>query len=220
MRRVISTVILLALAILSTSVFSVSTHAQGPFSEGQHYSRLADPVRTVNPNKIEVVEVFSYDCPHCMAFEPLIQPWKAQLPEYVVFVAIQAPWNAYLEKLGRAQLTAKALKVEDKVHPAIYTAIQVPGQRPGILNDAEIKKLFTINGVDGDKFDKAFNSFGINSQVKQNKEKVDAYKITSTPQLVVNGEYVISATREIDHQAMLDIADFLVQKIRSERGLE
>ena len=203
-------------ALTLTSGFSF---AAVPFVEGQHYTRLDKPVRTSNPNKIEVVEVFSYDCPHCMAFEPLITKWKAQLPDYVAFVPMQAPWDVYRSKLLRAQLTAKALKATDKVHSAIFTAIQIPGQRPTILNDDDIKKIFTVNGVDGDKFDKAFNSFGIDSQVKQIKEKIDAYKVMSTPQMVVNGEYVISATREIDHQAMLDIADFLVEKIRAERGL-
>lgn len=213
------------LAPLFALAFTLLAHvslAAGPYYEGQHYTRLANPVSAVrpNPNKIEVVEVFSYDCPHCMAFEPIIQKWKAQLPDYVSFVPMQAQWDAYRTKLARAQLTAKALKVSDKIHPAIYTAIQIPGQRPNVLNDDKIEQLFTSNGVDAAKFEKTFHAFGIDSQLKQYKEKIAAYGVNSTPQLIVNGEYVISATREIDHQAMLDIADYLVGQIRAERGFE
>ncbi len=206
--------------IFVLSLLAAISHAAGPYIEGEHYTRLGDKVRTVNPKKIEVVEVFSYDCPHCLAFEPLIQPWKKQLPDSVVFVPMQALWDSYRDKLARTLLTARALKVEDKVHAAIYNAIQPPGQRGRVINDDQIKSIFKVNGIDETKFDKTFNSFGINSQINQHRAKINGYKINSTPQLVINGEYVVSPTNSIDHKAMLDIADYLIAKVRAETGIE
>lgn len=209
-----------SISILLLSIIASFSYAAGPYVEGEHYTRLADKVRTVNPKKIEVVEVFSYDCPHCLAFEPLIQPWKKQLPDSVVFVPMQALWDSYRDKLARTLLTARALKVEDQVHRAVYNAVQPPGQRGRVINDDQIKGIFKANGIDEAKFDKTFNSFGINSQINQTRAKINGYKINSTPQLIVNGEYVISPTRDIDHQAMLDIADYLINKVRAESGIE
>ena len=194
------------------------SYAAGPFQEGQHYTRLGDPVRTANPNKVEVVEVFSYDCPHCFAFEPLVQPWQQKLSPDVVFISMQAIWDSNREKLARAQLTARALKVADKIHPALYNAIQVQGKR--VLNEKQIKEIFVSNGVDGLKFEKTFSSFGINSQIDQNRAKLNGYKVNSTPQLIIDGTYVITPTQEIDHLVMLEIADFLIAKVRAERGFE
>jgi protein dithiol oxidoreductase (disulfide-forming) len=37
-----------------------------------------------DPGKIEVVEFFSYGCPHCADFNPLLNAWAAKLPADVV----------------------------------------------------------------------------------------------------------------------------------------
>ena len=58
--------------------------AQGKPVEGTHYVKLAQPV-PVPPGKIEVVEFFWYGCPHCNAFEPLLETWIPRLPADVAF---------------------------------------------------------------------------------------------------------------------------------------
>ncbi|MDP2379235.1 MAG: thiol:disulfide interchange protein DsbA/DsbL, partial [Pseudohongiella sp.] len=39
---------------------------------GTHYEELPAPVRTNNPDKIEILEVFWYGCGHCFRFQPLV----------------------------------------------------------------------------------------------------------------------------------------------------
>ena len=51
------------------------------------------------PGKIEVLEFFSYGCPHCNDFNPLIHAWAAKLPADVVFRKVpitfgRAAWAA------------------------------------------------------------------------------------------------------------------------------
>ena len=50
------------------------------FVEGQHFVRLAQPVPGSTPGRIEVVEFFWYECPHCNAFEPVLEAWSKRLP--------------------------------------------------------------------------------------------------------------------------------------------
>ena len=59
-RWLIASLLTLLLPAVACAEDSAST-----FVEGEHYVRLDNEVRTVNPNKIEVTEVFWYGCSHC-----------------------------------------------------------------------------------------------------------------------------------------------------------
>ncbi|MGH1471988.1 MAG: thiol:disulfide interchange protein DsbA/DsbL [Cellvibrionaceae bacterium] len=209
---------LVNIAAVFVASFILSTMAIGQevYEEGKHYKRLDTAVRTSNPNKIELVEAFSYTCAHCYSFEPLVKSYKKTLADDVNFVRTHVTWNAMNENLARALYTAKALKVEDEIHEALFKGFHL--ERKVIRTEKEIQSIFSSLGVDDEKFKKAYNSFGINSQTKQATAKIRGYKLDSTPQLIVNGEYVISANRDINHQQMLEIASYLIEKIRNEKN--
>ena len=64
---------------------------------GRDYVAM-DPVQlTDNPAKIEVIEFFSYACPHCSDLNPLVAPWVAKLPADVAFKRIPV-------EIGRAHV--------------------------------------------------------------------------------------------------------------------
>jgi thiol:disulfide interchange protein DsbA len=97
--------------------------------------RTGNPVPVAVPGKIEVVELFWYGCPHCYAFEPVINPWVEKLPSDVNFVRIPAmfggPWDAH----GQMFLTLEAMGVEHKVHAAVFEAIQKEHKKLTDKND-------------------------------------------------------------------------------------
>ena len=95
------------------------------FKEGEHYVRLPNPVRTANPDKIEVAEVFWYGCGHCYSFEPQLQKWHKTLPESVLFVESPAMWNRDMETHARIFYTAKSLGVLDTMHRTIFDAMHI-----------------------------------------------------------------------------------------------
>jgi len=204
---------------LSLSLAGSLSFAQATYIEGQHYNRLPEPVSTDKPNKIEVVEIFQYTCPACFAFEPLARAWKQQQPDYVDYQSLHAQFNSQSPMLLRAMYTAKALRKLDVMHPALFQAFHVNGNRLG-SKDA-IKTVFTANGIDGDRFDKTWDSFGVDSLIKRGTEKVMAMKITSTPQLAVDGTFIISINQDVrDQESMLKVATFLVNKLAAEKGLQ
>lgn len=63
-------------ALVATVMLSVSAYA-AQFKEGEHYQVLKTPVSS-SP---VVSEFFSFYCPHCNTFEPIIAQLKQQLPE-------------------------------------------------------------------------------------------------------------------------------------------
>lgn len=202
--------------IAGWAAISMTAFAAGPYVEGKHYTRLADPVPVRQPSKIEVAEIFSYACGHCFSFEGLVQDWKKDLPEDVNFVRLHVKWDRSTENLARALYTAQALGVVEQVHPALFRTLHM--ERKRLQTQEQIADVVAKQGVDKEAFNKTFNSFGITSQVKQAESKIAGSGVASTPSLLVNGRYVINASRDVDHETMLDVADYLVQQIREDRG--
>lgn len=200
-------------------ILSLSAVAQAPegstnYQEGEHFVALADPVPTSTAeDKIEVVEVFAYTCGHCYNFEPLIRAWKKEQKDDVVVVQTPAMWNATMEAYARGFYTAQALDLLDEVHMAVFTAVHQEGKR---LNTAEQWADFLATyGADKETVLKTFNSFGVTSQVKQADARVRGYKITGTPEMVVDGKYRVSSRMTGSHSEMLRVVDYLVEQIRA-----
>ena len=207
--------LLLPVVMLCASVTAAAQSDQN-WKEGTHYDVITPAIRTANPNKIEVAEFFWYGCGHCYTFEPLIGQWKKTLAEDVEFRGSPAIWNQQMELHARAYYAADVLGVLDTMNLVVFQAMNVDGKR--LSSEEEIAELFAAHGVDGAEFTKAFNSFGVSSQVRQANARARAAKITGTPEMMVNGKYRIS-TRKAGNQAnMLKIADFLVARERAAAG--
>jgi len=201
---------------LSLLVFAPLLATAQTYVEGENYDLISPAVRTADPAKIEVVEFFWYGCGHCYNFEPLITAWKKTLADDVDFNGSPAIWNKPMELHARAFYTAQVLGVLDKMHPVLFQAMNVDHKR--LATEEEIQELFVANGVSAEDFSKAFESFGVTSQVKQASARAKAAKITGTPALMVDGKYHVS-TRKAGSQAdMLKVSDFLIEKERAAKG--
>jgi thiol:disulfide interchange protein DsbA len=205
---------------LSLVVFGISCaaaeDAAKTFVEGTDYDLISPPVHTLNSNKIEVAEFFWYGCSHCYSFEPLLEQWKKTLPEDVSFRGVPAMWSDPMELHARAYYTAEALGVLDKMHPIIFQAMNVDKKR--LATQGEMARLFAANGVSEEDFNKAFNSFGVTSQVHQAAALAKAAKITGTPALIVDGKYHVSGRKAGSQVDMLKVVDFLIEKERAAKG--
>ena len=180
---------------------------------GEHYDVISPAIRGTQTDKIEVTEFFWYGCGHCYNFEPQVVQWKKTLAEDVVVKGSPAMWNALMEVHAKAFYAAEVLGVLDKVHMPLFQAINVDRKR--LSDEDELADLFAANGVSREDFSKAFNSFGVGSQVRQANARARAAKITGTPEMMVAGKYRIT-TRKAGGQAnMLKIADFLIAQERA-----
>ena len=208
--------LILSAALVSASLFGMSAQAADvPLEAGKTYIELANAVPVAKPGKIEVVELFWYGCPHCYAFEPVVNPWVEKLPADVNFVRIPAmfggPWDAH----GQMFLTLEAMGVEHKVHNAVFEAIQKEGKR--LTDPADMADFLATQGVDKDKFLATFNSFAIKGQINQAKELAKKYEITGVPTMVVNGKYRFDLGTTGGPEKTLNVADQLIAKERANK---
>ena len=202
-----------AKAPASTAVNTADT-AERVASSGERYIRVAQPVRTANPQKIEVTEVFWYGCSHCFDFDPMLEAWAKQLPADVEFRRSPAMWNELMVVHAKAFYTAEALGVIEQLHTPLFNAINV--DRNPLRDSAAIEKLFLAHSdVDAEKFRKTFDSFGVNSQVKQADARARAYGIAGTPELIINGKYRVTGRSAGGKAEMLKVAEELIAKERA-----
>ncbi len=205
---------------LSLSVFAANSPIMLKYQEGRDYAPLETPVPTLDPSKIEVVEAFSYTCPHCYKFEPALEDWKKKQKPDIALVQIHMQWSGGMKPYQRGYYTSIFLKIQDKVMMPIFDAIHKENKY--FENENKWAEFFATQGINKEIALAAFKSANVTEMVDKADARIRAFKITSTPQLVVDGRYVISTPDGISeadaHKRMLETVDFLVTKIRAERA--
>ncbi|HAJ76777.1 MAG TPA: disulfide bond formation protein DsbA [Gammaproteobacteria bacterium] len=202
------------LSLIALLPLAYSSHAQiERFVAGTHYTELRAPVNTNDASKVEVIEAFWYGCSHCFRFEPLINNWASNIPDDVEFVLFPAMWNGMMKVHGQIYYAAEALDALDVLHEAVFNAINV--DRNQLVDERQIAALFARHGVSEADFEAAFNSFSVRTKVNQAEQRMEDYEIRSTPNMIVNGKYLITTGENVrTQQEMLEVVDFLVEKER------
>ena len=203
------------LAVLGACLFVLSGNsiAQGAdtpkYQEGVHYT-LIENAPVTSGGKVEVVEAFSYMCPHCAAFEPYISNWEKHKPENVVFRRLpivfgRASWEVY----ARAYVTAEIMGVADSAHAALMDKLWKDKEIPRSIE--ELSKFYANYGVDPEKFVATSKSFAVDARIRREQREAQTAGVQGTPSIIVNGKYLVSANQAVaNYDVMLDVVDYLV----------
>jgi thiol:disulfide interchange protein DsbA len=160
------------------------------FDEGIDYRTLARPQPTESGDKVEVLELFWYGCPHCYHLEPKLKDWLASKPDYVAFRRMPAVLGSGWAPLARAYYAAELLGVTERIHEPLFAALH--DQRRRLQSPEEIADWFAAQGVDREAFLKAYNSFIVDMRVRRSSQMGQQMNIDGVPAFVVNGRYVTS----------------------------
>lgn len=192
-----------------------TARAQGAPVEGQQYVRLQTPAPVALPSpdkKIEVVEFFSYACPHCYAFEPLIEAWSKRLPPDVYFQQVPVGFSAMYQVLQKLFYALEDSGQLPALHRKVFYAIHQQGKH--FTNEADMTAFVQASGGDSAKFSQAFKSFSVATKVAKARKLSDAYKIDGVPAVGVQGRYYTAASMAGSHERALQVTDFLIQRAR------
>ncbi|MCK5818945.1 MAG: thiol:disulfide interchange protein DsbA/DsbL [Psychromonas sp.] len=178
------------------------------FKEGVNYKVINQP-ETAQP---QVMEFFSYYCPHCYRFQPIIAKLKASLGKKVSFKQnhIDFLGGAMGAQLTRALAAAQILEVEDKFTSLVFDTLHVKHQQ--INGEKGILELFAKLNISPAKAKGALESFssaGIASQMKRNTEK---FKINGVPTLIVNGKYQVITGSVNNVKDLIGLVEYLTHK--------
>lgn len=192
--------------------FSVSA---AQFTDGKQYNTLPQPVA----GEPQVLEFFSFYCPHCYQFEQVLHvsdAVKKKLPEGTKMTKYHVEFLGPLGKeITQAWAVAIALGVEDKITSPMFEAVQ---KTQTVQNAADIRKVFIDAGVKGEEYDAAWNSFVVKSLVAQQEKAAADLKLTGVPAMFVNGKYQLNmqgmdtSSMDIFLQQYSDTVKYLVEK--------
>ena len=217
------------LALMGSMIVALlpTTGAAQQWVEGKHYFPIRPALRTsVAAGKIEVAEAFSYACPACFSFEPIMKQLKGTLPSNAETVYMHASFNSAESwpLFQRAFLTAQVLGVAEKTHSAMYEAIWKSGELAVV--DQKTRRLKSPQptleqvaqfysksaGIKPEQFLAAAKSFGVETAINRTEAWLRGARIDSTPTIVINGKYRLNTTSAGGVNEMFALIDYLVKK--------
>lgn len=191
------------------------------FGQVKTYSELPKPaqlVKSVNPDQVEVVELFSYTCPHCYQLEAPLAAWEKTKSDDIKLVRIQVPGQGIWELLSKMDLTFEAMKIEDKMRPIIFNAIMV--ERENFTTKEQIADYVAKHDVDKEKFLKTWGSFAVTQNFERNVDIVaNQYGINYTPAFIIDGKYLLdgSTSRATSYQGIADALDAFTKELLEQK---
>jgi len=186
------------------------------FKAGTDYIVLSKTLPTeATKGKIEVLEFFWYNCPHCNAFEPVLSAWGKKLPKDVELRRVPVRFRETFEAQQRAYYVLEALvKVEElqsKMFAVIHAEKQTLEKQDALVAWAE------KNGIPAAKFNELFNSFSVVSKARRAAQLQEQFKVEGVPALGIGGRFYVDGSLAGSMERALQITDFLLSEIRKGR---
>jgi thiol:disulfide interchange protein DsbA len=206
---------LAGVALAAATLLALPPVASAQLVEGRNYERLKNPQPPETGNKIEVIEFFSYGCPHCAEFEPYLEAWLAKLPSDVAFRRVPVMFQERWVALAKVYYTLDALDDARKLSPDVFKAIH--GQGLALWNEKSFLDWAASKGLDRNKVQEVYGSFAVNSKVNRARQQAQQYNIQSVPTMVVDGKFVTGPERVGTHANVPAAVDELIAKARAER---
>jgi thiol:disulfide interchange protein DsbA len=203
---------LLPVAAAFLAALSMAAAAQS-VEEGKEYLRLKSPQPVESGKKIEVIEFFSYGCPHCADLEPILQGWVKTMPADVQLRRIPVMYQERWIPLARIYYTLEALGEEKRLTPEVFSALHSRGV--SLWQDKTFFDWAASQGLDRKKVEDMYSSFAMSGKINRARQAAEAYQIQSVPSFVVDGKFV--TYKVSSHRAIPPTLDALIAKARAER---
>jgi len=211
----------LARVLCVLGVLLTASAPRAALEEGKNFDALVPPQPTSQHHKIEVIEFFSYGCPHCAHFYPLLNAWVAKLPADVLFRRVPVGFGRDAwTNLQRAYYALNATGELTRLDGPLFHAIHE--ERKPLFDESSIADWVGGQGGNAEKFTAAYISLTVNQETVQADQMAEKFHIQGIPVLAIDGRYVAHPESSADEeQALKDLlanTDQLIERVRSERG--
>ncbi|HEY5324863.1 MAG TPA: thiol:disulfide interchange protein DsbA/DsbL [Caldimonas sp.] len=214
----------LVAAGLGSAGLSLPSAAQSGWpAEGTHYVRLQQPAAVAAAGKLEVVEFFWYECPHCNAFEPALEAWSKKLPADVVLRRVPV-WFQEVPFASQQRLfyTLEVLDLSPTLHRKVFAAIH--NDRARLRTPEDMAAFALKNGADPIRFMTVYSSPEVATQCQRARQLAEAYKIDAVPAMGVHGRFYTNGNLAnagqpangpaAGNERLLAVVDMLLGRVR------
>jgi protein dithiol oxidoreductase (disulfide-forming) len=203
----------------ASAVASMPLHALaqgGNFQEGQDYVALDKRVPgDTAAGRVEVIEFFWYSCPHCNAFEPMLEQWIAKLPKDVTLRRVPVGFRDDFVPQQRLFYALEAMGKLEELHKKVFYAIHV--EKRALNNQGSIGDWLATQGVNKAKFDELYNSFAVQTKTTRATKLQNDYKVGGVPALGIAGRFYTDGSLAQSMGRALQVTDWLVSEVKKGR---
>ena len=201
-----------SIAFLMMILLTSAGKAATDFTEGVHYQKLGTSIKNLSDSKkVEIVELFWYGCPHCFEFEPILKAWIFENKTKVNLIQVPAVFSKNWIPHAKAFYSAYNIGHFNTLHQNLFKAIHI--DRKKIYTKSRLSKFAAEIGIPEEEFKKSYGSFKTEMQVKKAMTITKSSGIQGVPAIVVGGVYVSSPRMAGSYGKLIEIIDFLHQKV-------
>jgi len=206
-----------ASSALMASLAPVMVKAQGKKPVPGTDYQVLDPRAPVEApaGKIEVVEFFWYNCPHCATLEPTLNEWVKRLPKDVAFRRVPRRFADGEVPQQQLYYALESMGLVDKLHAKVFAAVH--GERRNLNQPQAIAEWVAAQGVDKAKFMDQFNSFTVVTKAKKAAQLQNAYRVDGVPALGVAGRFLTDGQMAGSNERALQVVESLMADVRAGR---
>ena len=203
---------------LKTALAGIALSALLPVSaqaavEGKDYTVLPKPIPQQQADKIEVLEFFGYFCVHCYHLDPVLLNHSKAFAKDTYLRTEHVVWQPEMLGLARVAAAVDDSGLKRQANSAIFQAVYE--QKINLADSATFKQWAQAQkSFDGKKLIAAYDSPASLNRAKKMEELTVAYRIGSTPTVIVGGKYQVKFGN--DWNAGMKTIDELVEKVRGE----
>lgn len=175
------------------------------------YNVLEREHSTANPDRIEVLNFYSYTCKYCYELEMnYLRSWG--VPEDVDLIGVPVLFKPELEPMSRGYIASEILGIAKDFHPELFYQYKIENKK---FRDAKsMAKIAAKFGVTEKEFIDTYNSFAVDRQFRRVQSLTKEYKMRSVPNLVVNGKYQTGPSIAKGFDNTMKALDELIEKER------
>ena len=180
---------------------------------GTDYAVLEKRVGVDAPaGKVEVIEFFWYNCPHCNAFEPTLDAWIKKLPPHVAFKRVPVAFQTSFQPQQKLYYALEAMGKVDEYQLKVFKAIHQ--QKQNLSGEQQIIDWAAANGLDKAKFTEQYKSFTVASKIQRARQLQEGYQVAGVPSLGIAGRWYTDGELSRSMERALQVTDFLIGEAR------
>lgn len=216
---------LFALAVVGFTSVCAAAEPAVP-RNGAEYTTLATAQPTAAGDKVEVIEFFSYACPHCKSFDPALTKWVKDNADKIAFRRVHVAFTSAEQQLQRFYSVLEAMNATEQMHTKMFTALHVEHQR--LYTEEALTDWAAKSGLERAKVTETYRSFAMQPRINRAQATITAYAVDHWPLIAIGGRYLTSPskvakavetqmTADEQHKAALEVMNYLVTKAKSEK---
>ena len=191
--------------------------AEAPIQDKEY--KLITTTAKPAPGKVEVIEFFSYACPHCAEFEAPLRAWLKNKPQDVDFKTVPVIFRDNWAPLAKLHFTLESMGQIEKLHGKVFQAMH--GEHIDLADNDKLYAWLGKQGVDVEKFKQIYTSFGIDARIEGFKKMAREYNVQFTPVIAVQGKYItgpsmaVGADNKVNMTRFFQVVDALIAQERA-----